>query len=56
MDLPRGKSELVAENALLWQQLIILRRQIKRPHYAQTDHILPRSLSPFRKPLKGFQV
>jgi len=28
-DLARGKSELVAENALLRQQLIILRRQSK---------------------------
>jgi putative transposase len=32
-DLTRGKSELIAENALLRQQLIILRRQIKRPIY-----------------------
>ena len=30
-DLARSKSELVAENALLRQQLIILRRQVKRP-------------------------
>jgi putative transposase len=30
-DLTRGKSELVAENALLRQQLIILCRQSKRP-------------------------
>jgi hypothetical protein len=30
-DLARGKSELIAENAFLRQQLIILRRQIKRP-------------------------
>jgi putative transposase len=40
MDLARGKSELVAENALLQQQLIILRRQIKRPRFRQTDRIL----------------
>ncbi len=40
MDLARGKSELVAENALLRQQLIILRRQIKRPRFRQTDRIL----------------
>ena len=39
-DLARGKSELVAENALLRQQLIILRRQIKRPRYTPTDRIL----------------
>ena len=30
-DLARSKSELVAENALLRQQLIILQRQVKRP-------------------------
>ncbi len=40
MDLTRGKPELVAENALLQQQLIILRRQIKRPRYTRTDRLL----------------
>ena len=30
-DLARSKSELVAENALLRQQLVLLRRQVKRP-------------------------
>lgn len=40
MDLTRGKPELVAENALLRQQLIILRRQIKRPRYTRTDRLL----------------
>ncbi len=30
-DLARGKSELIAENALVRQQLIMLRRQSKRP-------------------------
>ena len=39
-DLPRGRSELIAENALLRQQLIILRRQIKRPVYRKTDRFL----------------
>jgi putative transposase len=39
-DLTRGKSELIAENALLRQQLIILRRQIKRPIYRKTDRLL----------------
>jgi hypothetical protein len=39
-DLTRGKSELLAENALLRQQLIILRRQIKRPVYRKTDQVL----------------
>jgi predicted transcriptional regulator len=40
IDLARGKAELVAENALLRQQLIILRRQIKRPHCTITDRLL----------------
>jgi putative transposase len=40
MDLTRGKAELVAENALLRQQLILLRRQIKRPRYTKTDRLL----------------
>ena len=39
-DLARGKSELIAENALLRQQLIILRRQIKRPTYRKADRLL----------------
>ena len=39
-DLVRSKSELVAENALLRQQLIILRRQVKRPTCAKTDRLI----------------
>ncbi len=39
-DLTRSKAELLAENALLRQQLIILRRQIKRPVYRKTDRAL----------------
>ena len=39
-DLARGKSELVAENALLRQQLIILKRQVKRPICTKTDRLL----------------
>jgi len=39
-DVTRGKAELVAENALLRQQLIILRRQVKRPVYRKTDRLL----------------
>jgi hypothetical protein len=31
-DLMRPKSELVLENALLRQQVIVLRRQVKRPN------------------------
>ena len=39
-DLSRSKSELVAENALLRQQLIILKRQVKRPPVTRADRIL----------------
>ena len=39
-DLSRSKTELVAENALLRQQLIILQRQMKRPTFTSTDRIL----------------
>jgi hypothetical protein len=37
VDLTKGKTELLAENALLRQQLIILSRQVKRPVYRKTD-------------------
>jgi putative transposase len=39
-DLGRSKSELVAEIALLRQQLIILERQVKRPTFTRTDRLL----------------
>jgi len=39
-DLGRSKSELIAENALLRQQLIILKRQVKRPACTNADRIL----------------
>src|SRR5215472_10385710 len=39
-DLSRSKSELIAENALLRQQLIILRRQVKQPACTKTDRLL----------------
>ena len=39
-DLSRSKSELGAENALLRQQLLLLRRQVKRPACTKTDRIL----------------
>jgi len=39
-DLIKPKSELVAENALLRQQLLILRRHTKRPVCDKTDRML----------------
>ncbi|HEX4205096.1 MAG TPA: integrase core domain-containing protein [Ktedonobacteraceae bacterium] len=39
-DVTRSKADLLAENALLRQQLIILRRQIKRPAFKKTDRLL----------------
>ena len=38
-DLGRSKPELVAENALLRQQLIILKRQVKRPVVTRTERV-----------------
>jgi len=39
-DLTRSKAELMAENALLRQQLIILKRQVKRPACTKKDRLL----------------
>ncbi len=39
-DLGRSKSELIAENAFLRQQLIMLKRQVKRPVCTKADRIL----------------
>jgi hypothetical protein len=39
-DVTRGKAELLAENALLRHQLIILHRQVKQPVYRKTDRLL----------------
>ena len=39
-DLVRTKPELVAENALLRQQLITLRRSVKRPRCTPADRAL----------------
>ncbi len=36
-DLARPKSQLILENALLRQQLVILHRQVKRPHFNRRD-------------------
>ncbi len=40
VDLGRSKSELIAENAFLRQQLIMLKRQVKRPACTKADRIL----------------
>jgi putative transposase len=39
-DLGKSKSQLIAENALLRHQLIILKRQVKRPPVTRADRIL----------------
>ena len=36
-DLPRSRGDLIAENALLRQQLIVLNRQVKRPKLDNRD-------------------
>jgi hypothetical protein len=38
-DLPRSKSDLIAENAILRQQLIVLNRQVNRPQLTPGDRI-----------------
>ena len=38
-DLVRSKPQLIAENALLRQQLIILRRSVTRPRCTRVDQI-----------------
>jgi hypothetical protein len=38
-DVMRSRADLIAENALLRQQLIILRRQVKRPQLTKADRI-----------------
>jgi len=39
-DLARTRADLIAENALFRQQLVILRRQVKRPAYTRTGRLL----------------
>jgi len=38
-DLTRSKTQLIAENALLRQQLIVLHRQINKPRFIQSDRL-----------------
>lgn len=38
-DLTRSKSDRIAENALLRQQLSVLDRQVKKPSFSQSDHL-----------------
>jgi putative transposase len=37
VDVLRSKAELIAENALLRQQLVVLRRSVKRPTLTNAD-------------------
>src|SRR5215212_1286131 len=39
-DLARSKPQLLAENLLLRQQLIVLNRSVKRPHFTRGDRAL----------------
>jgi len=38
-DLMRSRAQLLAENALLRQQLVVLRRAVKRPAVAPADRV-----------------
>jgi putative transposase len=48
-DLTRSKRELLAENALLRQQLIVARRQLKRPKLTPRDRLSLLVLACFAK-------
>lgn len=39
-DLTRSKPQLIAENALLRQQLIVINRQVKKPKFTSLDRLL----------------
>ena len=39
VDMTRSRSDLIAENAMLRQQLIVLNRQIKRPRLTNSDRL-----------------
>ncbi len=38
-DLPLTRAQLIAENALLCQQLIVLQRQVKNPHLTRGERL-----------------
>jgi putative transposase len=38
-DLKRSRKDLIAENALIRQQLIVLKRQVKRPQLTPGDRV-----------------
>jgi hypothetical protein len=38
-ELKRSRKDLIAENAILHQQLIVLNRQVKRPQLTQADRL-----------------
>jgi len=38
-DMTRSKADLIAENAMLCQQLIVLNRQVKRPQLTNRDRL-----------------
>ena len=48
-DLPRSRADFIAENALLRHQLVILKRQSKRPKLTQTDRVTLLSLAMITK-------
>ena len=48
-DLTHSRTDLIVENVLLGQQLIILKRQIKRPQLSNPDRIRLVLLSHFTK-------
>jgi len=56
VDVSRSKAALVAENALLRQQLIVLRRQVKRPAFKARDRCAGYLAHPAQKTTRMSQV
>ena len=46
-DMTRSRTDLIVENAMLRQQLIVLRRQVKRPKLTDGDRIRLVLLAPY---------
>jgi len=49
-DLLRPKAQLLAENALFRQQLIVLKRSVKRPRLRKRDRVILVALSRLTAP------
>jgi transposase InsO family protein len=49
-DVTRSRKDLIAENAIFRQQLIVLKRQVKRPKFSKGDRLRVEPKTPFQAP------